>query len=105
MDYRSLASLHIHEDWDHFCQAMAARRLVLISPGGSKTYTDFAFDPQDCLVLGQESSGFPQTILESVPHAVHIPMISGVRSLNVAIAGAIVLSEALRQTDLLPQET
>lgn len=48
------------------------------------------------IVLGNEGSGVPQHEWSALP-AIRIPMAAGVESLNVAIAGAVILFEALRQ--------
>lgn len=102
MDYAAMASIHFHEGWEKFTAVMHGRRLILASVTGQLSYTQFAYQPDDCLILGQESSGFPAEIEEKVFHKVVIPMVKGVRSMNVALAGAIIFSEALRQTHLLP---
>lgn len=104
MDYRDMAQVIFHDSWQDFQITTAKRRLILLTPDASLIYTDFEFKQGDCLILGQESCGFPPTITQSIPHSVRIPMVSGMRSLNVAIAGSIIFSEALRQTNLLPKE-
>ena len=63
-----------------------------------RLYTDFAFAADDCLLLGRESAGVPPAVHGAADAAVRIPMASGLRSLNVAVAAAMVLGEALRQT-------
>ncbi len=105
MDYLEGVALTRHESWDAFQAARAARggRLVLLTTAGDAVYADFAFRPTDTLLLGRESAGVPPEVHVAADARVAIPMMAGVRSLNVAIAGAIVLSEALRQTGLLPQ--
>ncbi len=102
LDYKDMASVLFHEAWETFVDAMEDRRLILLTPSASSSHIDFSFEKKDCLILGRESSGFPASLLESMPHQVKIPMVSGMRSLNVAISGAMVLSEALRQTHLYP---
>jgi tRNA (cytidine/uridine-2'-O-)-methyltransferase len=102
MDYSHKLDLDIHENWPAFLEKNRQRRLVLICPEAATSYTDFLFTKEDCLILGKESCGFPTDVLETITHQVRIPMVAGVRSLNVAIAGAMVFSEALRQTQLLP---
>jgi tRNA (cytidine/uridine-2'-O-)-methyltransferase len=104
MDYRDLAQVHFHDSWEDFVSSMASRRLILLTPDAPQTYVNFTFEIGDCLILGQESCGFPESVIQSIPLSVRIPMVPGVRSLNVAIAGAMIFSEALRQTQLLPKE-
>ena len=64
-------------------------------------YTDFAFSADDTLLLGRESAGVPESVQAAADARIKIPMAGGMRSLNVALAAAMVLREALRQTDML----
>ena len=75
-----------------------ASRLVLLTTRGATAYTDFGFAADDCLLLGRESAGVPPAVHGAADAAVRIPMASGLRSLNVAVAAAMVIGEALRQT-------
>ena len=52
---------------------------------------------------GRESAGAPDFVHDAAAARVVIPLHAGNRSLNVAMAGAIALHEALRQTGLLPE--
>ena len=61
-------------------------------------YADFAFSRDDTLLLGRESAGVPDTVHRLADARLRIPMRAGLRSLNVAVAAAMVLGEALRQT-------
>ncbi len=99
MDYISLATMKRHTNWTAFYQESEQqnRRLVLIDPAAPCTHIDFKFHPDDTLLLGRESSGFSPQIHRQVPLKIRIPMVKEARSLNVAIAGALVLGEALRQ--------
>ena len=78
------------------------RRLVLLSTKAPLVYTDFAFGPDDTLLVGRESSGAPDEVHAAADARIVIPMRAELRSLNVAIAAAMVLGEALRQTRDLP---
>ncbi len=73
-------------------------RLVLLSAHAETAHVDFAFRPDDTLMLGRESAGCPEAVHAVVDHRIAIPMQPGLRSLNIAVAAAIVLGEALRQT-------
>ncbi len=100
MDYLDLAHYKRHLSWDHFndyCQ-IKKRRLVYLSPHAKTSYLDFEFKENDTLLLGRESDGIPLDITDTIAHQLTIPMCDGTRSMNVAIAGALVLGEALRQT-------
>jgi tRNA (cytidine/uridine-2'-O-)-methyltransferase len=98
MDYLGQAEVVRHASWNAFCAARTGARLILLTTKGASSYVDFAFSPGDILLLGRESAGVPPEVHERADERLLIPMRPGLRSINVAMAGAIVLSEALRQT-------
>ncbi len=102
LDYLDKATVCRHVSWDAFLKTRKedahAGRLVLLSTSAELLYTDFAFRENDTLLLGRESKGVPAAIHETADARVKVPMQSGVRSLNVALAAAMVAGEALRQT-------
>jgi tRNA (cytidine/uridine-2'-O-)-methyltransferase len=102
MDYLPQADIARHTSWRDFAAAHSGTRLVLVTTQGAVRYTDFAYDSADILILGRESAGAPDFVHAAAAGRVVIPMRPGLRSLNVAQAGAIVLSEALRQTNARP---
>lgn len=90
-------------DWRAESQARGyAGRLVLLSAHAATPHVSFAFEPNDILMLGRESAGCPETVHAQADARITIPMRPGLRSLNVAVTAAIVLGEALRQTDQFP---
>lgn len=98
LDYWPLVKVHEHASWAHLLAACSGARFWLTSGGRGRRYTDVAYRDGDLLVLGPESRGLPPELLAAHPEAVvHIPMRPGIRSLNVANAGALVLYEAVRQ--------
>ena len=105
MDYVALAALTRHVTFERFEQTIAAsgRRLVLASTRASQPYGTFAFRPDDVLLLGRESAGVPAEVRSARDAEVKVPMRPGLRSLNVALAAALVLGEALRQTKGFPE--
>jgi tRNA (cytidine/uridine-2'-O-)-methyltransferase len=98
MDYVGQAEIARHPSWPAFTAARAGARLILLTTKAELAYTDFAFRPGDVLLLGRESAGVPDFVHQAAAARLRIPMQPGMRSLNVAQAGAIVLAEALRQT-------
>lgn len=98
MDYLDAVALVRHRSWAAFDDARGAARLVLLTTRGTKPLDSFAFAPGDVLLMGRESSGVPEPVHARADHRVVIPMVAGMRSLNVATAAAIALGEALRQT-------
>ncbi len=73
-------------------------RLVLLSTRGKTPYTQFVYEENDILLLGRESAGVPPTVFDSADATIRIPMRPHLRSINVAVAAAMVLGEAFRQT-------
>lgn len=98
MDYVNLANIERHISWDAFIKERKQSRLVLITTRAEDSLKQFAFNDNDTLILGRESSGVPQAVHNAIPEKVRIPMDKKARSLNVSIAAGIILWEALRQT-------
>jgi tRNA (cytidine/uridine-2'-O-)-methyltransferase len=100
LDYATQCDLERHLDFAAFVAATRARksRIIAIETSGATPLMNFAFAPDDALMLGRETSGTPQDVLNQCDAVIVIPMAPGNRSLNVTISGAIVLTEALRQT-------
>lgn len=97
MDYLALVDYTRHDSWESFYQNRQGR-IILLTTKGAVAHTDFCFQPDDILLLGRESAGVPDDVHQTADARVRIPMKAGTRSINVAIAGAVVLGEALRQT-------
>lgn len=105
LDYAALTAVTRHHSWEAFTAGRAVdSRLVLLTTAGSVALDRFAFRPSDTLLLGRESAGVPQAVHDAVDARVVIRLRREARSLNVALAGAIALYEALRQTGGLPAE-
>jgi tRNA (cytidine/uridine-2'-O-)-methyltransferase len=101
MDYIDRVELTRHSSWRAF-EAARAGRLILLTTRGDLPYTDFAFDTADILLVGRESAGAPPPVHEAAAARLVIPMRRELRSINVALAAAMVLGEALRQTGRFP---
>jgi tRNA (cytidine/uridine-2'-O-)-methyltransferase len=98
MDYLDRALVVRDPSWAAFREATKGQRLILASTKADLPYTDFAFHPGDVLLMGRESSGVPGEVHAAADARLLIPMREGLRSLNVALACAIITGEALRQT-------
>lgn len=98
MDYYDLATLVRHVSWAAFCRDRPPGRLVLLTTAGAERLPEAVFRPDDILLMGRESAGVPENVHAAADLRVRIPLQAGARSLNVALAAAMVLSEALRQT-------
>jgi 23S rRNA (guanosine2251-2'-O)-methyltransferase len=64
---------------------------------GTPDYTDFDFKTDCVLVLGREGAGLHDLVKKTCDHLLRIPMAGQVSSLNVSVAGAVVMYEAMRQ--------
>jgi tRNA (cytidine/uridine-2'-O-)-methyltransferase len=103
LDYAALAAVRRHASWSAFVAARdPAARLVVLTTHGDLPVPRFGFAADDTLLLGRESAGVPAFVHVAAAARVRIPLAAGARSLNVAMAGAIALYEALRQTGGLP---
>ncbi len=102
MDYFDLVELTRHSSWQKFQTHFSTQRIILLSTKASVNYTQFEFRPDDVLLLGRESAGVPEDVHASVDGRVLIPLNPAARSINMAMAGGIVLAEALRQTNGFP---
>lgn len=95
MDYIHMVDVKRYDSWESFLSARKGR-VILLTPHTENNYYQFEFKSDDILLLGQESCGVPDLVMAQSDESVKIPMQEKARSLNVAIAGAMVLSEALR---------
>lgn len=103
LDYLDRVEILRHRSWTAYAAARGPGRLVLLTTRGSIPYHRFAFRADDTLLLGRESAGVPETVHQAADARILVPMRPGLRSINVALAAAVVLGEALRQTELLPE--
>lgn len=104
MDYLDQVALTRHgsfaafEDWRHAERAS----LVLVTTAGERSYLAHEFRENQVLLFGRESAGVPEAVHRAADARLRIPMREGMRSLNVAMAAAMVAGEALRQTGGFP---
>jgi tRNA (cytidine/uridine-2'-O-)-methyltransferase len=99
MDYLDALRIDQHASFARFeaWRATASRRLVLLTTKGEAELWDFAFRPGDILMVGRESAGVPENVAELADARVRIALRPPLRSLNVGIAAALAIGEALRQ--------
>ncbi|MBT3765908.1 MAG: tRNA methyltransferase, partial [Rhodospirillales bacterium] len=104
MDYLDQVDLTRHASWTAYQAGRAeqGRRLILLTTQAEISYTDFQFRPNDTVLLGRESAGVPDDVHKAADARVTVPMAVDARSLNVAVAAAMVLGEGLRQTNGFP---
>src|SRR5581483_3315393 len=99
MDYIDQVAIAKHSSWGAYREArrQADGRLLLLTTSGDTPYTHFRFGAEDTLLVGRESGGVPLEVHDAADARLVIPMQSGLRSLNVAMAAAIVAGEEIRQ--------
>lgn len=107
MDYLERAAVTRHDSFNAFEAWRRGNgwRLILAETDGAAPHTAFAFQPGDIIMVGRESAGVSAEVHAAADASVHVPMRHGLRSLNVALAAAIVLGEALRQVGGYPEES
>jgi tRNA (cytidine/uridine-2'-O-)-methyltransferase len=100
LDYLDVVDITRHASWRAFEDWRRTKgfRLALATTKSALPYTEFAFAPDDILLLGRESAGVPEEVHGAADASIVVPMRQGLRSLNVAVAAAMILGEALRQT-------
>jgi tRNA (cytidine/uridine-2'-O-)-methyltransferase len=100
MDYLDAVTMKRHRSWPDFetWRRIEHSRLVLFTTAGSASYLDFGYRTGDILLFGRESAGVPPEVHATADARLRIPMRQGFRSLNVAVAAAMAVGEAIRQT-------
>ena len=100
MDYLDHVVITRHDSWSKFEQWRnhGCYRLILFSTRGTGSYLDYRYGADDILLFGRESAGVPDDVVAAADARLTIPIKPGLRSLNVAMAAAMGLGEALRQT-------
>ena len=96
MDYADLVEIRRHASWEAF-NAHRDGRLILLTTAGATAHWDLDYRMDDILLVGRESAGAPPEVHAAADARVKVPMATGARSLNVAMAAAIVLAEAQRR--------
>jgi len=97
MDYLNKSKIIIYKSYENFLIKKKNSRIILMSTKAKKNYNDFEFKPKDTLLFGRESEGVPKNVHKNSYQRLKIPLKRNARSLNVGMAVAISLSEALRQ--------
>ena len=100
LDYWPEVTLEKHRTLEDLYAGIPQARFIYLTTKAERSYLDWQFQPDDCLIFGRETRGLPVDVLQSNwDRCLTIPMLNPrVRSLNLATAVGIVLYEALRQT-------
>ena len=97
MDYLDKSKIIIYKSYEKFLFKKKNSRIILMTTQATKKYYNFNFKPRDTILLGRESSGVPKNVHKNSYERLKIPLLKNRRSLNISIAAAITLSEALKQ--------
>ena len=105
MDYLDRVAISRHGSFQAFEDWRRAERLdlLLLTTAADRSYLDHGYQDNQIVLLGRESAGVPDSVHRAADARIVIPLRPGARSLNVALAGAIALAEALRQTGGFPE--
>jgi len=101
MDYMNKSKIITHESYEKFLINKKNSRIILMTTKAKKNYNIFKFSKKDTLLFGRETEGVPKIVHKNCYERLKIPLKKNVRSLNIGMAVAITLSEALRQNSNL----
>ena len=97
MDYMDKSKIVIYKSYENFLKKKKDSRIILMTTKAKKNYNNFIFKQKDTLLFGRESQGVPKVVHMDSFENLKIPLKKNSRSLNIGMAVAITLSEALRQ--------
>ena len=99
LDYREFATVRVHASLEAALAALQKPRVFALSTRGGTRYDAPRYRAGDTFLMGPETRGLPQAVLDSLPEAqrLRLPMRAGNRSLNLSNAAAVVVYEAWRQ--------
>jgi tRNA (cytidine/uridine-2'-O-)-methyltransferase len=100
LDYLDHVSITRHASFAAFEQWRSGLglKLVLLTTAADTGYLDHAYGDDQVVLFGRESAGAPEAVHKAADVRLRIPIATDLRSLNVAMAVALVAGEALRQT-------
>lgn len=97
MDYLNKSKIITYKSYKDFLSKKNKSRIILMTTKAEKKYYNFKFKPFDTLLFGRESAGVPKHVHDDSYERLKIPIKKNMRSLNVSIAAAIIVAEALKQ--------
>ena len=104
MDYLDKSKIIIYKSYKNFLIKKKKSRIILMTTKAEKKYSNFKFKPKDTLLFGRESEGVPKIVHDSSYERLKIPLKKNTRSLNISMAAAITLSEALKQNNFFQND-
>ena len=104
MDYLDKSKIITYRSYENFLNVKKKSRVILITTKAKKSYNNFKFNPKDTLLFGRESGGVPKKVHLNSYQKLKIPLMKNARSLNIGMAVAITLSEALKQNNFFKND-
>ena len=104
MDYLDKSKIITYKSYENFLIKKKNSRVILMSTKAKENYNNFKFKPKDTILFGRESEGVPKIVHDNSYERLKVPLKNNTRSLNISIAAAITLSEALKQSYLFKNE-
>ena len=101
MDYKDNCEIKLFRNYEEFIINRKNERIILMTTKAKKKYHIFKFKKNDILLFGRESAGVPNELHKNIKDKLVIPIQKNTRSLNVVTSVSIVLSEALKQNNIL----
>ena len=99
MDYLDKSKIKMYKSYENFLFSKRNSRIILMTTKAKKKYYSFKFKPKDTLLFGRESEGVPRIVHKNSSERLKIPLTKNSRSLNIGMAVAITLTEALKQNN------
>ncbi|HSG58643.1 MAG TPA: tRNA (cytidine(34)-2'-O)-methyltransferase [Woeseiaceae bacterium] len=99
LDYREFATVTTHASLDSCLGSLGGPRVFALSTRGTTRFDEPDYTSGDTFLLGPETRGLPQEILDGLPQGqvLRLPMQPGSRSLNLSNTAAVIVYEAWRQ--------
>ena len=105
MDYWYQVDVTKYMNYQDFLNRNPGAHVYMATTKSKQTYTDVVYEDGCYIMFGKESAGIPEEILvDNEEFCIRIPMLEDIRSLNLSNSAAIVLYEALRQTEYKSME-
>lgn len=101
LDYGEWKDIKVHADWKTFIGEEKPQRLFAMTTKGSQLYHEVQFQENDFIVMGPETRGLPDEVLNhpQITQRVRIPMAANSRSMNLSNATAVIVYEIWRQQE------
>ena len=99
LDYREFATVQTHASLEACLEGLGGPRVFALGTRGTTRYDKPDYAAGDAFLLGPETRGLPQAVLDALPdeQCLRLPMRPDNRSLNLSNTAAIIVYEAWRQ--------